>query len=170
MRLLTLMLTVSLAVPLCADEPKKSDWTKIRSDDGKLEVQFPEKPTKKDGKGGTQYLLETMGGKSVYLVMSNSFPQKVDPTNKDFVKTVFEGAVSGLEKSLKGEKVSDKESKFAGKYPARDVDLKVAGIGIYRTKWIMTETAFIQLVVAGAKEFVDGPDAKKFFEALKIKD
>ena len=123
-----------------------------------------------DVKGGAQYLLEAMDGKAVYLANANSLPAKADLTNKDFVKTLFETAVNGLEKSLKGKKLSDKESKFADKYPARDVELEVAGLGIYRTKWVITPAAFVQLVVAGPNEFVDAADAKKFMDSLKIKD
>ena len=170
MRTATLAFCIVLSSFASAQETKKSEATKIELGDSKAEVQFPDKPTKKDVKGGPQFLLETMGGKAVYLVTANSWPTKTDLANKDFVKTVFENAVGGLEKTLKGKKLSDKESKFAEKYPARDVELEAPGIGIYRTKWVMTPTAFIQLVVAGPKEFVEGADAKKFMESLKFND
>jgi hypothetical protein len=169
-RTLTTIIAVLWTIPISADEPKKADGAKIELADAKAEVHFPDNPTKKDVKGGTQYLLETLGGKAVYLATANPWPAKADITNKDFVKTMFDNAVAGLEKSLKGKKLADKESRFADKYPARDVDLEVAGLGIYRTKWVMTPGGFVQLVVAGPKEFVDGAEAKKFMESMKIKD
>lgn len=170
MRTLTVVFVVLLVMPSWSDEPKKSDGTKIELADAKAEVQFPDKPVTKDVKGGAQYMLEAMSGKAVYLATANPWLAKTDLANKDFVKTVFDNAVGGLEKSLKGKKLSDKESRFADKYPAREVDLEVAGLGIYRTKWVMTPEAFVQIVVAGPKEFVDGAEAKKFMESLKIKD
>ena len=170
MRIAALTLAIVLTSFAGAEAPRKTEWTTIELGDSKSQVQFPGKPTKKDETGGPQFLLETMGGKAVYLVTANPWPTKTDLTNKDFAKTMFDTAVGGLEKTLKGKKLSDNESRFADKYPSRDVDLEAPGIGIYRTKWVMTPTAFIQLVVAGPKEFVDAADAKKFIESLKIKD
>ena len=171
MRILIMTLVVVLAYQVRADDSKKkSEESTVGLGATKAEVRFPDKPAKKEIKGGAQYLLETMGGKAVFLATANPWIGKTDITNKDFVKTVFENAVGGLEKSLKGKKLSDKEAKFADKYPSRDVDLDVPGLGIYRTRWVMTPTAFIQIVVAGPKEFVDGAEAKKFMESLKVKD
>jgi len=170
MRTLTTVFALSVVIPAWADEPKKAETTKIELADAKADVQFPDKPAKKEVEGGVQYLLEAMGGKAVYLATANPWPDKTDLTNRDFVKTVFENAVGGLEKSLKSKKLADKESKFADKYPTRDVDLEVTGLGIYRTKWVMTPGAFVQLVVAGPKDFVDAAEAKSFMESLKIKD
>ena len=52
------------------------------------------------------------------------------------------------------------------KFPMKEVDLEVKGLGIYRTKWIITEKGFYQLVVAGPKDFIEGKDAKKFMDSF----
>ena len=162
MRIPILVVVIVLASQAQADDSKKKpEGSTVGLGTTKAEVRFPDKPAKKEIKDGAQYLLETMGGKAVFLATANPWLGKTDITNKDFVKTVFENAVGGLEKSLKGKKLSDKESKFADKYPSRDVDLDVPGLGIYRTRWVMTPTAFIQIVVAGPKDFVDGAGGQK---------
>ena len=169
MRTIAVFVVGLLVAPLCADEPKKGEWTKTSMHKGQFEVSFPQKPKETATSSGKQYMVELMEGRAVLLSTVNPFPSKIDLSKKDVVKKVFDGAVGGLKKSIKGKTVSDRESIFMGKYPARDLDLQVPALGIYRTRWVLTEVGFVQLVAAGPKDFVDGADAKKFLKSLKIK-
>lgn len=172
MRLLVTFLALSVSLPTWADDkkedkPKDADWVKV-SEAGKFEIQFPGKPTEKAAKSGTQYLLQKTNPTSLFLATGAPLPAKIDLTDAKAVKAVFDNAAATTERSLGGKIVADKETKVADKYPARDIDLEAPGIGIFRTRWVMTPDGFIQVVVAGPKEFVDGADAKKFLGSLKI--
>ena len=173
MRTLAAIFVVSLALPAGADEPKKGDkpkdaeWTKV-TEAGKFEIEFPGKPTEKVAPTGTQYLLQKTSPTALYLATAAPLPSKIDLTDDKAVKAVFDNAVTSTEKALGGKVVSDKEAKVADKYPARDVDLESPGIGLFRARLILTPTGFIQVIVAGPKEFVDGADARRFRESLKI--
>jgi hypothetical protein len=173
MRTLATITAICLALPAGADEPKKddkpkdADWTKV-SEAGKFEIEFPGKPTEKAAATGTQYLLQKTSPTALYLATAAPLPGKVDLTDDKAVKTVFDNAVASTQKGLGGKVVSDKEAKVADKYPARDIDLQSPAIGLFRARLILTPTGFIQVIVAGPKEFVDGADAKRFRESLKI--
>lgn len=173
MRTLAVFAAVCLVLPAGADEPKKGDkprvaeWTKV-SEAGKFEIEFPEKPTEKAAPTGTQYLLQKTSPTALYLATAAPLPGKVDLTDDKAVKTVFDNAVASTQKGLGGKVVSDKESKVADKYPARDIDLESPVIGLFRARLILTPSGFIQVIVAGPKEVVDGADARRFRESLKI--
>jgi hypothetical protein len=175
MRLRATIAALALTIPAGADEPKKADppkdagWTKIVPG-GKFEIEFPEKPTEKAAKTGTQYLVQKTNPTAMFLATATQLPAKIDLTKSDEVKAVFDNAAKQTERSLGGKVVSDKEGKVADKYPTRELDLEVEGIGIFRTRWVLTADGFLQVLVAGPKEFVDGPDAKRFMESLKIKE
>jgi hypothetical protein len=170
MRYLSLTLAILLAAPLAAQEAKKSEWVKVASDKGKFEVLFPTKPTSPGaGEGAQQFLLESADGKSALLAQVNVYPEKIDLQSKETIDDMFKRALEGLQGSFKGSKVVEiKEITFDKKYRGKDVDLEVPDLGIYRTRWIATETGFIQLAVLGPKDYIKSDEVKKFFESLKI--
>lgn len=169
MRLLTGILLVCFAGFAVAED--KTEWTTVLSKKGKYEVAFPGKVTEKDVEpAGLQTILEAEGGKAVYMTQVNLYPAAIDPTDKTVVSTTFKAAQDAVIKALGDPKIaSEKTGTFDKKFPMKEVDLEVKGLGIYRTKWIITEKGFYQLVVAGPKEFVEGKDAKKFMDSFKFK-
>ena len=173
MRTLAAIAAVCLALPAGADEtkkddkPKDADWTKV-SEAGKFDIEFPGKPTEKAAPTGTQYLLQKTNPTALYLATAAPLPAKIDLTDAKAVKAVFDNAVASTQKGLGGKVVSDKEAKVDDKYPARDIDLESPGLGVFRARLVMTPSGFIQVIVAGPKEFVDGADAKRFRESLKV--
>jgi hypothetical protein len=132
-----------------ADEPK-SDWVKIAPEGQKYEVQFPDKPKENSGKGSSQYLLSLQGGKVALIAQITSFAKEIDTSDAEVAKSVLDGGRNGLTNSLKGSKIlTEKESKFNEKFPARDIDVNVPQLGLYRTRFILTPTTFYQVAVLG---------------------
>lgn len=179
MRPLPFMAVLALALPLSAEEPKKAepkkeeakkaDWSKVTA--GHYEAEFPGKPTETEVKGGgKQYVLQAADPVRVYLSVANPFPAKVDVSEEKNVKAVLDQGVNTLAATLKGKVLSDKTTKYADKYPARDVDIEAPVIGIFRCRMVLTSGAYVQLTVAGPKEVVEGADARRFLDSLKIKE
>lgn len=179
MRPLPFIAVLALGLPLSAEEPKKAEpkkeeakkaeWSKVTA--GTYEAEFPGKPTETEVKGaGKQYVLQAADPVRVYLAVANPFPVKADLTDEKNVKSVLDKGVDTLTATLKGKVLSDKASKYADKYPARDVDIEAPVIGIFRCRMVLTPTAYVQLTVAGPKEVVEGADAKRFLDSLKIKE
>ena len=173
MRTLAALTVVALTLFAAADEPKKdpkpkaADWVKV-SDPGKFEIEFPGKPTERASPAGTQYTLQMTSPSAVLMATAAPLPSKIDLTDDKAVRVIFDNAVKSTKEALGGKIVSDKESKLADKYPARDVDLETPLLGTYRARWVLTDKGFIQVVVSGPKDFVDGADAKRFRESFKV--
>ena len=168
MRCLSMLVLGVLALPVWAQDPK-IEWVKTKSDKGQAEVNFPGKPVDNSKPNAPQFVLEAEGGKVAFLMMSNVLPAKIDVNDKDVIKKMFDGGKDGLMKNFKNSKVvSERNVMFAGKYPSKEVDLEIPELGIYRTKWVATPTVFVQLVVLGPKDYIEGSTASIFFESLKI--
>jgi len=168
MRALTIGVVLLLAASVYADDKEKTEWQKVAPKGSGVEVQFPGKATGKETKAGTQYVLETMGGKGAYLLMTSPLPAKIDITNKDNVKKILDGGRDGGVKALKGKLVTDKDIKI-GKFPGRAIDVDT-DLGLDRSRVYLTETQMIQVIVFGPKKFSEGDDAKKFLDSLKISE
>jgi hypothetical protein len=173
MRTLAAIVATCLILPTGAEEPKKDarpkdgGWTRV-SEAGTFEIEFPGKPTERASRAGTQYSLQMSSPAAALLATAATLPTKVDLTDAKAVKVVFDNAVRSTAESLGAKIVSDKVTTVGDKYPARDVDLETPLFGVYRARWVLTEKGFIQVVVTGPKEFVDGADARRFRESLKI--
>lgn len=168
MRCFAMLVFGLVASPLVAAEPK-IDWVKLKNEGGRFEVQFPGKPTDNSKAGAPQFVLEAEEGKVAFLTMANELPDVIDIKDKDVVKKMFDGGKDGLLKTFKGSKVvSERNVTFAGKYPSKEVDVEIPELGLYRTKWIATETTFIQMVVLGPKDYIEGATASLFMDSLKI--
>ncbi len=146
-------------------------WAKVEPKDGNCEIQFPGKATEKvdDKNKSTQVTLELMDGKAVYMLQFNDMPNKIPIDQADVVKKIFDGGQSGLTNALKGKITKSDDSKF-GKYPARDIDMEVPMLGLYRVKLVLTGDKLYQVTAAGPTDFVKGDDVKKFMESFKIND
>lgn len=169
MRKLCVLVLGFVALPILADS--KPEWQKTTSAKGRFEIQFPGKPGDNSKDITTQFILEAEGGKAALLATSTALPAPIDITNKDTATKMFDNGKDGLVKGFKNSKVlAERKLVHAGKYPAKEVDLDIPGLGLYRTKWIITETAFIQIVVLGPPEYVEGAIASVFFESVKILD
>jgi hypothetical protein len=157
-----------LALPVWADEPK-IEWVTTKANKGQTEVKFPGKPVDNSKPNAEQFVLEAEGGKVAFLMMSNVLPKEADIKDKDIIAKLFDGGKDGLIKAFKNSKIiAERNVTFAGKYPSKEVDLEIPDLGIYRTKWIATPTTFVQLVVLGPKDYVEGVTASLFFDSLKI--
>jgi hypothetical protein len=83
----------------------------------------------------------------------------------------MEGASSSLKNIFKGAKVqSEKDFKFNDKYPARDMEIDVPMLGIYRTRFVLTGSKVYQVTVLGPKDYQSSAEVKKFLESFKIAD
>lgn len=154
-----------------ADDPKDKDWVKVAPEGGKCEILFPAKPTEKAQKDSTQVILERENGKVALMLQYNELPKQIDVGSADAVKVVLNGGRDGLKNAFKGSKiVSEKDFKFADKYPARDIDMEVPQLGIYRVRFILTGPKFYQVTVLGPKDYMAGAESKKFWESFKLKE
>jgi hypothetical protein len=174
MRALTIGVVLLAATGSFADEKDdkkdkdkdKTEWHKASPKGSKIEIQFPGKVKEEVGKSGSQFVLETMGGKAAYMLMTSPLPKKIDVTNKDDVKMILDGGRDGTVKGLKGKLLSDKDIKI-GKYPGRAVDVDTT-LGLYRARIYLTDSKMIQVIALGPKEFAEGADVKKFMDSLKV--
>ena len=165
----TAILAVILSAGLLSADEKKADWVTYSSADHKCEIMFPSKPKEMGDKDSAQALLEAMGGNAVYLLQINKFPGAIAIDNEAVVNKVMDGGRDALVKTFKSEKPTEKSLTIDKKYPARDIDLIVPALGIYRVRFVVTPTHFYQVTMAGPKEFVDSADSKKFLESFKVK-
>lgn len=165
MRFLLTGVVLALALVVRADD--KPEWQTHTSDSGKLSVQFPGKPKTVDSKSATQYVFEMEGGKAVFIAAYTPFPNKMT-LDGDMPKTLLQNVQNRVVESLKGKLITSKDVKVDDKFPARDIDAEAPGLGIYRTRIIVTEERMYQVVVLGPKEFVDGEQSKKFMASFKV--
>ena len=133
-----------------------------------MSAVFPNKPTKTTSRNFLIYFYESKDGKTVFLLNQAELPKEVDLTDKELVKQVFDQLREIDILKSKKKLLSKKELEF-GKYPSQSFDLE-ASTGIIRKRIYLTEKSVIQIFVSGSKEFVDGPEVKKFFDSLKIKE
>lgn len=166
MRRLSSCLVLLLTAGLRAD-----DGVKTETADGKAEIMFPAKPVEKGGATNKQFILERDGGKAALLLQYNNLPKEADITNADAVKTVLDRGRDSLKNAFKGAKIAaEKDFKFADKYPARDIDAEVPGLGTYRTRFILTGSKFYQVTMLGSTDYLGGKEAKAFWDSFKLKD
>jgi hypothetical protein len=157
---------VLLLVALVSAEEPKSEWVKIAPESGKHKLQFPVKP--KQTKITGQLAVERENG--ALLLQVTALPKEIDLGKPDLVKGVFDDGRDGGLKTWKGSTLaSEKDVQFQKKFPERDIDFEVPR-GLYRTRLILTPTTLYQVGVGGTKDYVDGPEAKRFLESFKLKD
>ena len=169
MRLYSPILVLLLSASLVTAEEKKAEATTFSSADHKCEIQFPGKPKETVGKDMGQALLEVMGGKAVFLLQINRFPTAIATDNEEVVNKVMDGGRDTLAKTFKTKVGSEKKLVFDKKYPARDIEMEVSGVGTYRVRFILTPTHFYQVTMAGPKEFVESAECKKFLASFTLK-
>lgn len=159
-------LSLIFAVVASAQESKS---TKVEPRDGKCEITFPSKPTEKAGEKSVQIIMEALDGKAALMLQFNETPNKVTVEDAESVKKIFDLGQKALENKLEGKLVKSEDGKFSGQ-PSRDIDMEVKGLGIYRVRFIVTDSRFYQVTAAGPKEYVSGDEVKKFMESFKLKD
>ncbi len=175
MRSVVVSLALLLVIGLARADEAKSDWVKVAPKDGNCEVQFPAKPTEKDVEpaGSRQVLLQREGGKAALMLQITAMPKALDLKNADLVKTVLDRSRDALQKAFEkqgGKIVSDKDTKIKDKYPARDLDMEIPQLGLYRVRIILTGPKLYQVTMLGPKDYVDGKEATKFWDSFKLKD
>ena len=162
---------------LSAEEPE-NEWVKIAPDKEKYEIQFPakpfenhEKPNDPNIKASTRYLLDREGGNAVLLLNITTFPAEVDVGKPETVRSILDADRDAAAPYLKTSKtLSEKVSLFNKKYPVHDIDFEEPILGIDRTRYVLTPTSLYSIKVRGPKEYVNGPEAKKFIDSFKLKD
>ena len=168
MRCLTLCVALLILPVVFAEEKAVTKGVTITAKDGKTSVVFSSKPTEQKVGKIVLHVLEAKDGKSAYFLNQNDLPKDIDLTDKALVKKTFEASRDASLRSMKGKLLSKKDIKL-GKLPGYTYDADVAG-NVYRARIYLTEKSFVQIAVIGTKEFVDGPEAKKFLDSLKIKE
>jgi hypothetical protein len=170
MKFPALAVVLLAAVAPAADDPK-AEWVKVEPEGGKCAALFPVKPKETKSEDGRLYVIERQEGKAALMVQYSKLPTPVDVKNADNAKFLFDAGRDGVTKSFKGAKVaSEKDFKFADKYPARDVVTDVPGTGVYKTRFVLTGPNFYQVTILGPKDYADGPEAKKFLDSFHLKD
>ena len=168
MRRLTLCLALIVLPALLAEEKAETKGVKATSKDGKASAVFPAKPTEKKAGERLVYLYESKDGKSAMAFNQDAMSKPIDPTDTALVEKLFTGGRENCIRGIKGKLLSKKALKLSA-YPGQTFDAEVTG-GIYRSRMYLTEKSLIQVIVVGPKEFVDGPEAKKFLDSLKIEE
>lgn len=144
--------------------------TKVEPRNGRCSIEFPGKPTDRSADRGTQYIQQMLDGRAGLMLQFNEATNKVDPKDPEMVKKFFDKVQDAVQDALKGSKVTKSEDATFEKNPARDLELDVPDLGLYRVKLILTPNLFYQVAVCGPKDFVNGPQAKKFVESFKLKN
>jgi hypothetical protein len=164
MKLISACVVVALVPAIRAAD----DWTKVAPEGGKCEIMFPGKAKETDQKGGKQLMVEREGGKAAMLLQFNDIGA-IDIKNAEAVKVIMDGASGGLKTVFKSAKVqSEKDFKFNNKYPAREIEMDVPMLGIYRTRFVLTGSKVYQVTVLGPKDYQASAEVKKFLESFKI--
>jgi hypothetical protein len=148
---------------LLADEA----WQTISSARGKFSVRLPGKPKVVEVPGNGQWTFKTEDGKAGFITSFSEYGRKI-PLDGDLPKKMLDSNLAGLQKSLNAKLISSKDLKFNDKFPARDIELEVPSIGLYRLRIILTEERMYQIVAMGPKEFVEGQDARSVRDSFKL--
>ncbi len=168
MRRLTLCVALLVAPFVFADEKADTKGVKITTKDGKASAVFPAQPTKVKLDIAVAYNLRNKEKNTSFLLVEGDMVNEVDLTDKAAVEKRFEEGRNATLRAIKGTLVSEKHIKL-GKLPGYTFDAELPG-GIYRSRTYMKQKICIGVVVGGSKEFVDGPEAKKFLDSLKIEE
>jgi hypothetical protein len=167
------LFVIGVTCAALGNEAEKT-WVKIKDDQAKFEVQFPEKPTEapaKSGKGGKVLQLTRQKEAAVLLVTVSELNPAVDVDNAIDAKFLMDKVRQGLEKGMKGAKfVSEKDSKMDKRYPVRDIYLELPNFIIMRTRVILTPKRSYSLMVIGLNAYQEGKEARKFLESFKLMD
>jgi len=166
MRMLLVAVIVFAIQPVSPGEDKETKWQKAGPKGGKISAEFPGKPTEDESESLTKFELNLPNGKGSFLLLIGMLPFKLDLDNKEIVTKHLNAGRDGGVKAVKGKLVSEKDVKL-GKYPGRMIVVE-SGANRFQVRFYVTETKLIQVIVAGPKEFVEGADAKKFLDSLKI--
>jgi hypothetical protein len=168
MRVLLICVVVCLAARLSAADEKEK-WIKVAPDGGGFEILFPSEPKKsalKDDDGAQ--LTVTLGNKGAFNILYSKLD--VDIKDKDEVKERLDACRDGAVKQVKGKLVTEKNVLFAGKYPARDIEVAGPKPLVGRVRIILTGTMLYAVMVAGTtNEFLDSKEAKMFVDSFKVK-
>ena len=167
MRRLTFCFVLAALCMVCWRKTDNSPKT-ITFKDGKVSAVFPHQPMEGTDGEVVTYVYEARGPVSAYSVSQGLSPDAIDLTDKDCIKKVFETLRDASVLEFKGKILSDRVIDLAD-FPGYTFDI---GFGdcVYRTRIYLTRKSFVQIAVVGPQEFVDGPEAKKFLDSLKIKE
>lgn len=166
MRTLLVAVVVLATQPLLLSEDKETKWQAAGPKGGKISAQFPGKPAEDKSDSLTKFELNLPNDKGSYLLLIGMLPFKLDLDNKEIVTKHLNAGRDGGVKAVKGKLVSEKDVKL-GKYPGRMIVVE-SDKNWFQVRFYVTETKLIQVIVTGPKEFVEGADAKKFMDSLKI--
>ena len=165
MRRLTFSVAVLFTSFAFGDDKPDGKGVKITSEDGKVSAVFPHEPTGKEADGKLHFYTRK-DGTAVWIRRS---VLEVDLTDKEAVKRVFEGGRNGGIGQLKGKLLSKKDLRL-GKYPGHTYDAATKTGSVYRSRMYLTGKHIVQIGILGPKEDIDGPEAKKFLDSLKIEE
>ena len=168
MRCLTLCIALIVLPCVFGEDKPETKGVKITSKDGKASAVFPAPPTKVQRDIAVAYNLRNKEKNTSFLLVEGDMVNEVDLTDKAAVEKRFEEGRNATLRAIKGKLVSEKHIKF-GKLPGYTFDAELPG-GIFRSRTYMKQKICIGVVVGGSKEFVDGPEAKKFLDSLKIEE
>jgi len=164
-------LVVILATGFTFAAEPPAQWQKIEDKDAKFEVQFPGKPKETSGKRTKKYTFERIDGPTALIVDTLDYSRKFDIENAELVKFTFDGLCLSLSSRVKGSKVvSEKDSKFDKKFPARDVDIEIPDAGFYRVRLILTPARQYKIAIFGSADYLRSDEVKKFLDSFKVTD
>ncbi len=163
------VLSLPIVLLLVTAAGAEDKWETYSSDDYHFSVQFPAKPVEKQDTKSFQVLLEAREGAAVYLVGVAHLESDLD--DDETVERQFKAGRESTLNALKGGKlISERKTKFARTFPARDLEVEVPEVGIYRVRILLTGTELYQIVTMGPKDFVDHADAKKFLASFALRE
>lgn len=145
---------------------KEDEW--VKSSGPGFEGLFPAKPVVKSGKITTEIELKR-GGIKMISVRINVNPLPVDTSDAAAMKKIFDTGRDTTLKVTKGAKVVAEKDLAIGKHPARDIEFETPQ-WFDQQRHVFTPTRTYNISIMGPKEYVEGPEVKKFLENFKIKD
>jgi hypothetical protein len=169
-------LIIGLAAPwflMGAGGELPKEWKVHESKEGGFEVALPglaleTKQVAKTGLGTlevTMLLLESKKDGAAYLVSFAEFPEGAFKGGDNDKR--LDAARAGAVASAKGKLKTEKKITL-GKHPGRELLIE-NDKGMVRTRIYAVDQKLYQTVVSGAKAFVQGKDAERFFESFKLK-
>ena len=150
-------------------------WHQYQSDDKKLTLHYPRKPTvnakqQQMAQGDTTVtsvgLPRTQPGEnSMVLTWYDVKKGKKGAELQTYLQGVEKGTVQGRQATA----LSSKEAQFNGQ-TGRDFTYEAKGV-FYRTKLFLFSQRFVSLTyLANSEAELTGKEAKQFFDSLKVKD
>ncbi len=141
-------------------------WPILQPQDEGFAIAMPGQPKKSTRtvqlRQETTYRLQTAAG-----VFQLSYLRLDGPPDEDAAVMLLKEIPPQVAQNASGKIVANQAFRFDDDYPAREFEIETRD-GNLRTRLIVVDDRLFQITVIGTKEWVHGPQARKFWKSFRV--